>query len=33
MAYRDLQDELLAVVFRVQGIENGWQLLRVELDC
>jgi hypothetical protein len=31
--YRDLQDELLAVVFRLQGIENWRQGIRVELDC
>jgi hypothetical protein len=31
--YRDFQDELLAVVFRLQGIENGRQGICVELDC
>jgi hypothetical protein len=32
-AYGDLEDELLATVLGVQGVENGRQLLTVELDC
>lgn len=31
--YRDLKDELLAVVLRLEGVQNGRQLGAVELDC
>lgn len=31
-AYRNLKNELLAVVLGVQGVENGRQLLTLELD-
>lgn len=33
IAYRNLKDELLAIVGGGQGVENGRQLLAVELDC
>lgn len=33
MAYRNLKNELLATVFGGQGVQNGWELLSVELDC
>lgn len=32
-AYGDLEDELLATVLGGNGVENGRQLLTVELDC
>ena len=33
MAYRDLEDELLAIVDGLKGVENGGELLGIELDC
>jgi len=30
--YRDLEDELLAIVGGLKGVENGRELLGVELD-
>lgn len=33
LAYRDLEDELVATILGLEGIENGRQLIRVELDC
>lgn len=33
VSYRDLEDELLAIVGGLKGIENGGELLGVELDC
>lgn len=32
-AYRDLKNQLLAIVVGLKGIENGGELLGVELDC
>ena len=32
-AYGDLENELLATVLGGQGVQNGGQLLTVELDC
>jgi len=32
-AYGDLENELLATVLGGNGVENGGQLLTVELDC
>jgi hypothetical protein len=32
LTYRDLQDELLASVIRLEGIENGRKLVAVEFD-
>lgn len=32
-AYGDLEDELLATVLGGNGVENGRQLLTIELDC
>ena len=31
--YGDLEDELLAVVLGLQGVQNGRDLLGVKLDC
>lgn len=31
--YRNLQDELLATVLGLNGVQNGGKLLAVELDC
>jgi hypothetical protein len=31
--YRDLKDELLAVVLGLNGVENGRELVTVELHC
>ena len=31
--YSDLEDELLAVVLGLQGVQNGRDLLSVKLDC
>jgi hypothetical protein len=31
--YGDLEDELLAVVGGLQGVQNGRDLLGVKLDC
>ncbi len=31
--YRDLKDELLAIVFRLKGVQDGRELGCVELDC
>jgi len=33
LAYRDLEDELLAIVGGLKGVENGGELLGIELDC
>ena len=33
LAYRDLEDELLAIVDGLKGVENGGELLGIELDC
>lgn len=33
LAYRDLKHELLAIVLGLKGVENGRELLGVELDC
>lgn len=33
IAYRDLEHELLAIVVGLKGVENGGELLGVELDC
>jgi hypothetical protein len=32
-SYRDLQNQLLAIVCGCQGVENGRELLGVEFDC
>ena len=32
-SYRNLENELVATVVGVQGVENGRELLGVELDC
>lgn len=31
--YRDLKDELLAVVLGLNGVENGREVVTVELHC
>jgi hypothetical protein len=31
--YRDLKDELLAVVLGLNGVENGREVVAVELHC
>lgn len=31
--YRDLEDELLAIVLGLKGVENGRELVGIELDC
>lgn len=31
--YRDLKDQLLAVVVGCEGVENGRELVRVEFHC
>ena len=31
--YRDLEHELLAAIVRLQGVQNGGKLGRIELDC
>lgn len=33
LAYRDLEDKLVATVLGLKGVENGGELLGVELDC
>ena len=33
MTYRDLKDELLTTVVRLEGIENGRKLHGIEFDC
>jgi hypothetical protein len=33
LAYRDLEDELLVVVGGLKSVENGGELLGVELHC
>jgi len=33
LAYRDLKDELLAIVVGLKGVENGRELVGIELDC
>lgn len=33
LAYRDLEHELLAIVGGLKGVENGGELLGIELDC
>lgn len=33
LAYRDLEHELLAIVVGLKGVENGRELVGVELDC
>ncbi len=33
VTYRDLEDELLAIVFRHKGVQDGGELVGVELDC
>lgn len=33
LAYRDLEHELLAIVLRLESVQDRRQLLRVELDC
>ena len=32
-SYRDLENQLLAAIVGRQGVENGRELFRVELDC
>ena len=31
--YRDLKDELLAIVFGLEGIKNGRKLVGIEFNC
>jgi hypothetical protein len=31
--YCDLKYQLLAIVGRLQGVQNGWKLSSVEFDC
>jgi hypothetical protein len=31
--YRNLEDQLLAVVLGLNGVENGGKLLTIELHC
>lgn len=31
--YSDLQNQLLSVVLCLEGVQDRWQLLGVELDC
>ena len=33
ISYSNLQNEFLAIVVGRQGVENGWELFRVEFDC
>ena len=33
VTYRDLKDELLAIVFGLEGIENRRKLVGIEFDC
>jgi hypothetical protein len=33
IAYSDLKDELLATVLGLEGVENRWELVGIELDC
>ena len=31
--YGDLEDEPLAIVFRLEGIKNRWKLVCIKFDC
>ena len=33
LAYRDLENELLAIVGGLKGVENGRELVGIELHC
>lgn len=33
LTYGDLKDELLAAILGLEGVENSWELLGIELNC